>query len=45
MSAWVHDHLCCRFNTSMDILNEYLEEYGFDQSVRISLRKYFHHCR
>jgi hypothetical protein len=29
----------------MDILNEYLEEYGFDQSVRISLRKYFHHCR
>lgn len=35
----------CRFNTNMDILNEYLEEYEFDQEVRIALRKYFHHCR
>jgi hypothetical protein len=29
----------------MDILNEYLEEYEFDQEVRVTLRKYFHHCR
>ncbi len=36
---------CCRFNTSMDILNEYLEEYEFDPKVKTSLRKYFHHCR
>jgi len=37
--------LCPRFNTSMDILNEYLEEYEFDPKVKTSLRKYFHHCR
>lgn len=34
-----------RFNTSMDILNEYLEEYEFDPSTKTALRKYFHHCR
>ena len=34
-----------RFHTTVDILNEYLEEYKLPAVVRQSLRAYFHHCR
>jgi hypothetical protein len=34
-----------RFNTSMDILNEYLDEYKFPSDIKKQLRMYFHHCR